>query len=349
IIAQSFLGRSYANNAYTHVSFRCIECASRPNLMVHCSPSQSECLRVYSRLKLGIVIVVLSLGSSASRNQATHLRAGGSGFVVAKLAYKWRVLITIVFGISMIVLDSTVVNVAFPTLRREFDVGLDEGQWIISIYVLALGIATPLAGILADRFKLKRVYIAGLCIFLLGSLVSGLAPNFGLLVGARALQGIGGGIALPLSTVMLFTTFEDHEQGRAFGIYGVVMVAAPAIGPILGGLLADTNHWRWIFFINIPIGLIGIGLATRILRATEAKRSINFNPISFITIVIGYGCVLYAASIVNHYGWLSVPVLSFLAVAVVSLSVFAVYDLKYARDPLLELSLYKNPTFLKAN
>src|SRR5215217_2575489 len=258
-------------------------------------------------------------------------------------------MLTIVFGISMIVLDSTVVNVAFPTLRREFDVGLDEAQWIISIYVLALGIATPLAGVLADRFKLKRVYILGLCIFLLGSLVSGLAPNFWLLVGARALQGIGGGIALPLSTVMLFTTFEDEEQGRAFGIYGVVMVAAPAVGPILGGLLADANLWRWIFFINIPIGSIGIGLAIRFLRATEPKRSIKFNPISFITIIIGYGCVLYAASIVNHYGWLSVPVLGFLAVAVVALSVFAVYDLKYARDPLLELSLYKNPTFLKAN
>ena len=258
-------------------------------------------------------------------------------------------MITIIFGVSMIVLDSTVVNVAFPTLRREFDVGIDEAQWIISIYVLALGIATPLAGILADRFNLKRVYILGLGIFLLGSLMSGLAPTFGLLVGARALQGIGGGIALPLSTVMLFTTFEDHEQGRAFGIYGVVMVAAPAIGPILGGLLADANLWRWIFFINIPIGLIGIGLALWLLRPTEPKRSINFNPISFITIIIGYGSVLYAASIVNHYGWLSVPVLSFLAVAVVALSVFAVYDLKYAREPLLELSLYKNPTFLKAN
>ena len=258
-------------------------------------------------------------------------------------------MITIIFGVSMIVLDSTVVNVAFPTLRREFDVGIDEAQWIISIYVLALGIATPLAGILADRFNLKRVYILGLCIFLLGSLMSGLAPTFGLLVGARALQGIGGGIALPLSTVMLFTTFEDHEQGRAFGIYGVVMVAAPAAGPVLGGLLADANLWRWIFFINIPIGLIGIGLALWLLRPTEPKRSINFNPISFITIIIGYGSVLYAASIVNHYGWLSVPVLSFLAVAVVALSVFAVYDLKYAREPLLELSLYKNPTFLKAN
>jgi EmrB/QacA subfamily drug resistance transporter len=271
------------------------------------------------------------------------------GAVVSKLAYKWRVMITIIFGISMVVLDSTVVNVAFPTLRREFNVGLDQAQWIMSIYVLALGIATPLAGCLAERFKLKRVYIAGLCIFLLGSLVSGLAPSFWLLVGARALQGIGGGIALPLSTVMLFTTFEDHEQGRAFGIYGLVMVAAPAIGPILGGMLADTNLWRWIFFINMPIGLIGIGLAVTVLRAPEQKRSISFNPISLTTLIVGYGSVLYAASIVNHYGWISVPVLSFFAVAVVALSVFAIYDLKYAREPLLELRLFKDPTFLKAN
>lgn len=269
--------------------------------------------------------------------------------VVPHLAYKWRVMITIVFGISMIVLDSTVVNVAFQTLRREFDVGLDEAQWIISVYVLAWGITTPLAGILADRFQLKRVYIAGLCVFILGSVASGVAPTFWLLVGARALQGLGGGIALPLSTVLLFTTFENEEQGRAFGIYGMVMVAAPAIGPIVGGLLADTSVWRWIFFINIPIGLIGIGLAVKTLRATKPKRSISFNPVSFITIVIGYGCVLYAASIVNLYGWISVPVLSCLGIAVTALAVFAVYDIKYARDRLLELTLFKNPTFLRAN
>lgn len=258
-------------------------------------------------------------------------------------------MITIIFGVSMIVLDSTVVNVAFPTLRREFDVGLNEAQWIISIYVLALGIATPLAGVLADRFKLKRVYIAGLCIFLLGSLVSGLAPTFGLLVGARALQGIGGGIAQPLSTAMLFTTFEEHEQGRALGIFGVVMIVAPALGPILGGLLTDANLWRWIFFINIPIGLIGIGLAIKFLRTTEPKRSINFNPISLVLIAVGFGSVLYAASIVNHYGWISVRVLSFFGIAVAALSAFVVYDLKFARDSLLELRLFTDATFLKAS
>ncbi len=258
-------------------------------------------------------------------------------------------MITLIFGVSMTVLDSTVVHVAFPTLRREFDVGLDEAQWIISIYVLALGIATPLAGVLADRFKLKRVYIAGLCIFLVGSLLSGLAPNFGLIVGARALQGFGGGIALPLSTAMLFTTFEEHEQGRALGIYGMVMIVAPALGPILGGLLTDANLWRWIFFINIPIGLIGIGLAVKTLRMTEPKRSIGFKPVSLVMIAVGFGSALYAASSVNHYGWISVRVLTFFGIAAAALSAFVAYDLKCARDSLLELRLFTDATFLKAN
>src|SRR5215213_1018573 len=112
-----------------------------------------------------------------------------------RLAYKWKVLISVIFGIFMIILDTTVVNVAFPTLRREFGATLNDSQWIISIYVLALGISTPLSGFLADRFGAKRMYIGGLTIFVLGSLLCGIAPNLWSLVTARALQGAGGGVA----------------------------------------------------------------------------------------------------------------------------------------------------------
>src|ERR1700754_4333966 len=143
---------------------------------------------------------------------------------MAKIAYKWRVMITVVVGGWRINLDTTVINVAFPTLRREFAAGIDEAQWVISVYVLALGIATPLAGFLADRFSIKRTYIAGLSLFVIGSLLCGLAPGLTPLIVARALQGVGGGIAQPLGVAMLFISFQAEDDGRAFGILGLVMV-----------------------------------------------------------------------------------------------------------------------------
>jgi MFS family permease len=144
-------------------------------------------------------------------------------------------------------------------------------------------------GFLADSLGIRRVYIAGLSIFFLGSLASGFAPNIWLLVGARSLQGFGGGIAQPLSVALLFTTFEKQEQGRAFVIFGVIMIVVPALGPLLGGLLADSNLWRWIFFINVPIGLAGITLAATILRSTEQQREINFWSSAPVLSLLGIG------------------------------------------------------------
>lgn len=179
------------------------------------------------------------------------------------LVYKWKVLISVVFGVFMIILDTTVVNVAFPTVRGEFNASLSDSQWILSIYVLALGIGTPLAGFLADRFSIKRVYITGLVTFVTGSLLCGLAPNLWMLVAARALQGIGGGLAQPLATALLFTAFPTEEQGRALGYFGIVLLVAPALGPLMGGFLVDQDAWRYIFFINIPIGIVGALLSWR--------------------------------------------------------------------------------------
>ena len=268
---------------------------------------------------------------------------------MSRIAYKWRVMIAVVFGGWMINLDTTVINVAFPTLRREFAAGIDEAQWVISVYVLALGIATPLAGFLADRFSIKRTYIAGLFVFVIGSLLCGLAPGLVPLTVARALQGFGGGIAQPLGVAMLFMSFPAEEQGRAFGIFGLVMVVAPALGPILGGVLADRELWRWIFFVNIPVGIVAIIFASRLLRVKEAKQSKPFNPLSIITAVLGVASILYATSVVNRYGWTSTLVIGSLVLAVVALSSFAIVDLRFTEAPLLDLRLFRKRTFLTAN
>jgi DHA2 family multidrug resistance protein len=262
------------------------------------------------------------------------------------LAYKWKVLIAVIFGIFMVILDSTVINVAFPTLRAEFNAGLSDSQWIISVYVMALGIATPLAGYLADRFGIKRTYVTGLALFVAGSLLCGVAPSLELLVVARALQGAGGGLALPLGTALLFGAFTLAEQGLAFGIFGIALVVAPALGPILGGWLVDQNLWRWIFFINVPIGLLGVLLASRFLCERTSERKPSFDLLGLITSSIGFGASLYAASIAADQGWTSRQVLTWFGVGALGLVAFTLVELFVARDPLLNLRLLRKRIFL---
>lgn len=266
-----------------------------------------------------------------------------------RLAYKWRVLISVIFGIFMVILDSTVVNVAFQTLRREYGASLNESQWIISVYVLALGIGTPLAGYLADRYSLKRVYIAGLSLFVVGSFLCGLAPSLWLLIAARILQGFGGGIAVPLGPALLFSAFPTNEQGKALGFFGIALVVAPALGPILGGWLVDHDMWRWIFFINVPIGLVGIYLASRWLRYRPTDRRPSLDVIGLIIGIIGISSILYGASIASDQGWGSTQVITMFVVGAIGLVAFSIVELFFAKEPLLDLRLFQNRIFLNAS
>ncbi len=235
------------------------------------------------------------------------------------LEQKWKVLISVMFGIFMIILDLTVVNVAFPALRNGFGASLADAQWVISIYVLALGITTPVSGFLADRFGIKRVYLGGLAIFTLGSLLCGLAPSLGLLVAARALQGFGGGLAQPLAPTQIYQTFPPKEQGTALGIFGIALVAAPALGPILGGWLVDLQLWRAIFFINVPIA------------------------------VIGFGSLLYAVTVAATEGWTAPATLAAIAIGLAALGANVFVELSVVKEPMLNLRLFSNPTYLNAS
>jgi EmrB/QacA subfamily drug resistance transporter len=264
-------------------------------------------------------------------------------------AQKWKVLISVIFGIFMVILDTTVVNVAFQTLRTEFGASLNDSQWIISVYVLMLGISTPLAGFLADRFGIKRIYLTGLSIFAVGSLICGLAPSLPVMIAARALQGFGGGIALPLGTALLLRTFPPEEQGVALGIFGVAALVAPALGPILGGFLVDHNLWRFIFFINPPIGLLGIFLGSRFLPSIRENRRPTFDILGLVTEIIGFGSVLYAAALAANSGWSSNEVRLWFVIGGVGLIAFAIVELFVAKEPLLNLRQFSNRTFLNAS
>src|SRR5512141_893774 len=233
------------------------------------------------------------------------------------LERKWKVLISVMFGIFMIILDSTIVNIAFPTLRREFNTSLSQAQWVISIYVLSLGVTTPVSGFLADRFGIKRMYLLGLALFVISSFLCGLAPSLGWLIAARALQGFGGGISQPLGPAQLYRAFPPEEQGTALGIFGIALVFAPALGPILGGYLVDLNLWRAIFFVNVPIGIIaGIWGSRSLLDYRTGHRPL-FDPPGLFTAVLGFGAVLYAASVAEVNGWTGTITVGLLAFGMV--------------------------------
>jgi DHA2 family multidrug resistance protein len=265
-----------------------------------------------------------------------------------RVPYKWKVLISVVFGIFMIIIDSTVVNVAFRTLQREFGGSIADSQWVLSIYVLALGISTPISGFLGDRFGTKRIYLLGLVLFVVGSLLCGLAPTLALLVAARLLQGMGGGLAQPLGPAMLYRAFPPSEIGGALGIFGIALVVAPALGPILGGLLVDANLWRFIFFINVPIGFLGVFLGTRFLRNDKAPVKPKFDPLGLTFAVIGFGSVLLAASTAETNGFNSPTTLAAFGIGIAGLIIFAIIELFLVKEPLLNLRLFKIPTFLNA-
>ena len=267
----------------------------------------------------------------------------------AGLDAKWKVLISVVFGIFLIILDTTVVNVAFQTLRREYGATLNDAQWIISVYTLSLGIVTPISGYLADRFGPKRIYTIGLAIFALSSLACGLAPSLPVLIIARALQGIGGGLAQPLGPAFIYRTFPAKEQGMAFGFFGIALVLAPALGPIMGGWLVDIDLWRWIFFINIPIGIVGYIVSSRWLPIDTAQRVVKADPLGIATASIGFGSVLYASSLVANYGWTDATVLTWYAVGAAAIITWIIVELYVAKEPMLDLRLFRSPTFAMAN
>ena len=264
------------------------------------------------------------------------------------LEQKWKVLIAVMFGIFMVILDSTIINVAFPTLRSEFHASLADAQWVLSVYVLSLGITTPITGYLADRFGIKRIYLLGLAILTIGSFLCGIAPSLAMLVLARALQGFGGWLAQPLGPAQLYRAFPPKEQGTALGIFGIALVFAPALGPILGGWLVDLQLWRAIFFVNVPIGILGVFLGSRFLLDFRIDRKPIFDPLGLVTAVIGFGSLLYAATLAETNGWTGAATLTALVVGLVAISASVVVELFVAKEPMLNLRLFSNRTFLNA-
>jgi len=262
---------------------------------------------------------------------------------------KWWTLLAVSFGLFMIMLDNTVVNVALPSIASSFHVKTSELEWVVVGYALSFATFMLSGGKLDDRYGRRRLFIIGLVIFTGASLACGLATDINFLIGARIVQGVGGAIMNPATLSIITATFPPRQRGTAIGIWAGVSAMALAIGPLVGGALTEYVHWSWIFFINIPVGVVGI-VVTRwaVDESRDTSREQRLDLPGLLTSGIGLFSLTYGLIEANNYGWTSARILGLFVLAVVALVVFVLLEQRQ-RLPMLDLSLFRSRTYTGAN
>ena len=265
-----------------------------------------------------------------------------------RLEYKWLVAIVFVFGLFMNLLDITIVNVALPTFARDFKSDTTTIQWVITGYLLSLGVFIPVSGWAGDRFGTKRTFMFALFMFTLGSLLCGLARSIETLVAFRVVQGIGGGMLTPVGIAMLIRAFPPAERAQAAAMIAIPTVVAPASGPVLGGYLVEYQSWHWIFFINIPIGIAGLLVAWLVLREYKAADPGRLDVPGFLFSASGLACLLYALAEAGPRGLHDARVIQFALLGIALLAVFAVVELR-TKQPMIDIRLLRDKLFRATN
>lgn len=257
--------------------------------------------------------------------------------------YRWVAMGVILFGAFMVVLDTTVVNLGLESVREDFGVGVGV-EWVVTAYLAAVGVAQAASGWLSDRFGRRSVFIASLGIFTLSSFLCAVAVTFPMLVGMRVVQGVGGGLLMPVAMATVYELFEPEERGTALGYFGIALMAAPAIGPVLGGGLVSSLSWRWLFLINIPVGLAAIPLAIRLLRDNGHREHRPFDAAGLALSTVGLGLFLVGVSQGGIAGWSNPWVMASITIGALALIGFVVHA-RRSDHPLVDLSIFATPTF----
>ena len=266
----------------------------------------------------------------------------------ARITQKVAVSVVFVAAMFMSIMDVTIVNVALPTIGHDLGVS-PAGVDAVSIsFLVSLAVFIPASGWLGDRFGGKRVLLAAIVVFTVASALCGLAQNMGELVAFRVLQGVGGGMLAPVGMAMLFRTFPPSERLRAAAILTVPTTLAPALGPVLGGLLVDDLSWRWVFFVNVPIGVLALLFGLVFLEDRAEGSPGRFDVVGFLLSGAGLGALMYGVSEAPVRGWSSVGPLTGIAVGAVLLAVMVVFELR-TREPIVALRLLGNRLFRSAN
>ena len=262
---------------------------------------------------------------------------------------RWWTLGAVSLGLFMIMLDNTVVNVALPSIQQSLGLSLSELEWVVAGYALTFAALMLTGGKLADLLGRRRIFVAGLVVFTLASLACGLAGSAEVLIGARVVQGIGAAMMNPATLSIITATFPPKQRGTAIGIWAGVSALALAIGPLVGGLLSEHVDWSWIFFVNVPVGIIAIAAAYAFIdESRDTSRDQRPDVPGLVTSGIGLFALTYALIEANTHGWGSTRILGAFAIAAVSLAAFVVLELRQRR-PMLDLTLFRNATFSGAN
>jgi EmrB/QacA subfamily drug resistance transporter len=256
--------------------------------------------------------------------------------------------IVVVLGTIMSIFDTTIVNVAIDTLGRTFHTTLATIQWVSTAYLLALAIVIPLTGWAIERFGAKRMYLISLTLFLLGSALCGLAWSAGSLIFFRVLQGLGGGMILPIGQTILARAAGPQRIGRVMSVVGIPMLLGPVLGPAVGGLIVDSLSWRWIFYVNIPIGILALVLAARTLKADATGTAGKLDTLGLALLSPGLAGIVYGLSEAGSSGGFSAPkVLISLGLGAMLLVAFVMHAL-HVKAPLIDLRLFQNRGFSAA-
>ena len=262
---------------------------------------------------------------------------------------KWWVLVAMVFGLFMPMLDNLVVNVALPTIQRQLGAGVSGLAWIIDAYTLTFASFMLTGGALGDLYGRKRFFMAGLVTFTVGSLLCGLSPTTSTLIGFRALQGLGAAMLLPGSLSIITATFSGKERGAAIGVWAAMSGLAIAIGPVVGGFLVEHVSWESIFYINVPIGLIGLTMTFLIVRESrDTSKSRRLDPGGLVTGTAGLFFLVYALIEGNSRGWTDELIVGAFVLSALFLSLFFWIESR-RESPMLPLAFFRNPTFAASN
>jgi EmrB/QacA subfamily drug resistance transporter len=245
-------------------------------------------------------------------------------------------------------LDNTVVNVALPSIQRDLDSDLSELEWIVTGYALTFASLMLVGGKVADAYGRRLIFVVGIAVFTVASLLCGLATSSEMLIGARVLQGAGAALMNPATLSIIAATFPPRQRGTAIGIWAGVSALALAIGPLVGGLITEHIHWSWIFFVNIPVGVVGVAASFLLIDESRDETHASLDLPGLAASAVGLFALTYGLIEANTYGWSSPRIVGAFALSAISLASFVVLE-RRRRDPMLPLELFRSGTYTGAN